>query len=108
MKKTSSAQSAFLGQRALLVVLFSAATACFILIPIRSGLAFLHPQAPSNASQGTLTFEERVSYQRAIEDVYWRHRIWPRNRGERPDAKPSLDAVISQAQLEEKVKDYLC
>src|SRR5438552_1949369 len=104
MKKTSSAQSAFLGQRALLVVLFSAATACFILIPIRSGLAFLHPQAPSNASQGTLTFEERVSYQRAIEDVYWRHRIWPK---ERPDPKPSLDAVMSQAQFEKKVADYL-
>jgi N-acetylneuraminic acid mutarotase len=45
-----------------------------------------------------------VSYQRAIEEIYWRHRIWPK---ERPDPKPSLDAVISQAQLEEKVRDYL-
>src|SRR6266403_5750084 len=104
MKKTSSAQSAFLGQRALLVVLFSAATACFILIPIRSGLAFLHSQAPANASQRTLTFEERVSYQRAIENVYWHHRIWPK---ERPDPKPSLDAVMSQAHLEKKVTEYL-
>ncbi|OLB00334.1 MAG: hypothetical protein AUH08_08970 [Verrucomicrobia bacterium 13_2_20CM_54_12] len=51
-----------------------------------------------------LTFEERVSYQRAIEDVYWRHRIWPK---ERPDPKPSLDAVMSQAQFEKKVADYL-
>jgi hypothetical protein len=48
-----------------------------------------------------------VSYQRAIEEVYWRHRIWPRDRGERPDPKPSLDAVMSQAQLEKKVEDYL-
>jgi hypothetical protein len=55
----------------------------------------------------TLTFAERVAYQRAIEEVYWRHRIWPRSRGERPDPKPSLDAVISQAQLEKKVADYL-
>src|SRR6266481_153885 len=54
--------------------------------------------------QRTLTFAERVAYQRAIEDVYWRHRIWPK---ERPDLKPSLDAVISQAQLEKKVADYL-
>ena len=54
--------------------------------------------------QRTLTLQERVSYQRAIEEVYWRHRIWPK---ERPDSKPSLDAVISQAQLEEKVKSYL-
>ena len=58
------------------------------------------PEAPTKLSQRTFTFEERVSYQRAIEDVYWRHRIWPK---ERPDAKPSLDAVMSQAQLEKKV-----
>src|SRR4051794_11742539 len=54
--------------------------------------------------QRTLTFAERVAYQRAIEEVYWRHRIWPK---ERPDLKPSLDAVMSQAQLEKKVADYL-
>src|SRR4029077_3132029 len=29
------------------------------------------------------------------------------NRGERPDPKPSLDAVMTQAQLEKKVADYL-
>ena len=67
-------------------------------------LAFLHTEAPGKASQGTLTFAERVAYQRAIEEVYWRHRIWPK---ERPDPKPSLDAVMSQAQLEKKVADYL-
>src|SRR5207249_1517242 len=55
-------------------------------------------------AQRTLTFAQRVAYQRAIEDVYWRHRIWPK---ERPDPKLSLDAVISQAQLETKVEDYL-
>ena len=45
-----------------------------------------------------------MSYQRAIEEVYWRHRIWPKDR---PDFKPSLGAVMSQAQLEKKVKYYL-
>src|SRR5438874_490527 len=55
-------------------------------------------------AQRTLTFAQRVAYQRAIEDVYWRHRIWPK---ERPDPKPSLDAVMSQTQLEKKVTDYL-
>ena len=54
--------------------------------------------------QRTLTFAERVAYQRAIEEVYWRHRIWPK---ERPEPKPSLDAVMSQAQLQKKVADYL-
>src|SRR5436309_4960441 len=52
----------------------------------------------------TLTFQERVAYQRAIEDVYWRHRIWPTQR---PDPKPARNAVMSQAQLEKKVTDYL-
>ena len=45
-----------------------------------------------------------MTYQRAIEDVYWRHRIWPK---ENPTTKPSLDSVMSQAQLERKVEDYL-
>lgn len=52
----------------------------------------------------SLSFADRVAYQRAIEDVYWRHRIWPK---ERPDPKPSLDAMMSQAQMEKKVEEYL-
>src|SRR5205823_12852911 len=63
------------------------------------------PTIPNQAR--ALGFADRLAYQRAIEDVYWRHRIWPRNGGERPDPKPSLDAVMSQAQLEKKVRDYL-
>jgi N-acetylneuraminic acid mutarotase len=52
----------------------------------------------------SLSFAERIAYQTAIEDVYWRHRIWPvTNAG----PKPSLDAVMSQAQIEKKVADYL-
>src|SRR5215470_16851406 len=59
---------------------------------------------PENLSRRTLTFAQRVAYQRAIEDVYWRHRIWPK---ENPNPKPSLDAVMSQGQLEKKVEAYL-
>src|SRR4029077_18656280 len=52
----------------------------------------------------TLSFADRVAYQRAIEDVYWRHRIWPNtNAGH----KPPLDAAMSQAQIEKKVEGYL-
>jgi N-acetylneuraminic acid mutarotase len=60
--------------------------------------------ASATRNNQTLTFADRVAYQRAIEEVYWRHRIWPK---ENPDPKPSLDAVMSQAQLENKVEDYL-
>ena len=104
MKRELFTKSGFFNLRALIGLLLCAATAFFILIPIRSGLAFVNPRAPATASQRTFRFEERVFYQRAIEEVYWRHRIWPK---ERPDPKPSLDGVISQAQLEKKVRDYL-
>src|SRR5438034_1159390 len=59
---------------------------------------------PSKQTQGTLTFADRVAYQRAIEEVYWRHRIWPR---ENAKPKPSLDEVMSAKQIEKKVEDYL-
>ncbi len=52
----------------------------------------------------TLTFADRVAYQRAIEEVYWRHRIWPAaNAG----SKPPLDKVMSRAQIGKKVEEYL-
>ena len=62
------------------------------------------PRGRASSQPRAFSFAERVSYQRAIEDVYWRHRIWPK---ENPDPKPSLDAVMSQAQLENKVAGYL-
>jgi hypothetical protein len=84
------------------MLLVCAAASCAIV----SGalLAFSRPETPAKVPRRTLTFAERVAYQRASENVYWRHRIWPK---ERPDHKPPLDAVMSQAQLEKKVADYL-
>jgi len=64
--------------------------------------------AARSLSRRTLTFAERVAYQYAIEEVYWRHRIWPRNGGENPRPKPALDEIMSCAQIEKKVEDYLC
>jgi N-acetylneuraminic acid mutarotase len=61
------------------------------------------PSQPLAASR-SLTFEERVAYQYAIEEVYWRHRIWPK---ENSTPKPSLDEVMSRGQIEKKVEDYL-
>ena len=96
MKKSTSRSA-----RALIALLLSG-VACFAVTGTL--LALLRPEPTTNVSQRSLTFAERVAYQRVIEDVYWRHRIWPK---ERPDPKPSLDAVMSQAQLEKKVTDYL-
>jgi hypothetical protein len=103
MKKKRIAQSGFFNLNALITLVICVVAACSMV----SGALpdFVRPDRP--VSERTLTFAERVAYQRAIEKIYWRHRIWPRSRRERPDPKPSLDDVMSQAQLEKKVTDYL-
>src|SRR5437868_6418735 len=90
-----------LGRDASIACLVSASIAS--LLGLGMPLAFSHTQAPESV-RGALAFAERVAYQYAIEEVYWRHRVWPK---ENPDPKPSLDAVVSPAQLEKKVADYL-
>jgi N-acetylneuraminic acid mutarotase len=59
---------------------------------------------PTNQSNQTLSFAERVGYQRVIEEVYWRHRIWPEAN---PNPKPPLEQAMSHAEIEKKVEDYL-
>src|SRR5438552_5701677 len=76
---------------------------CAIPFALAQESSILTGKAPHPAA-AVLTFAERVAYQTAIEDVYWRHRIWPNTN---PGAKPSLDAVMSQAQIEKKVTEYL-
>jgi hypothetical protein len=106
--KSTTSQSGFFSCRLLVAVLLCGAVGCLVVAGTSRATAAkavsLHSKVPANASQRALTFAERVSYQRAIEDVYGRHRIWPK---ENPDPKPSLGAVMSQAQLEKKVTGYL-
>ena len=101
LTRRSVREGGFLSPRVAIALPLCAA-ACSLITG--ASLGFFRSEARTNISQPTLTFQERVAYQRAIEDVYWRHRIWPR---ERPDPKPTLDAVMSQAELENKVTDYL-
>src|SRR6478752_8036510 len=101
MKKKHTAQS---GSFSLQLVLCSAAFCSMITGTL---LAFFHPEAPAKTSHPAaagLTFAERVAYQRAIEEVYWHHRIWPK---ENLKPKPSLDEVMSPQQIERKVEDCL-
>src|SRR6187551_3848690 len=100
MQKQSSSQSAFFIWR--VVIGFVLCTVAFLIVT-RSLPAFIRGEAPDTRSPRMLTFAERVAYQRAIEDVYWRHRIWPKQR---TDPKPPLDAAMSQVQIESKVQDY--
>src|ERR1043166_1795397 len=81
----------------------------FGLTAVSPALHFTTPPASTTAVTAQplnriLTFADRVTYQKAIEEVYWRHRIWPK---ERTDSKPLLDSVMSRRQIETKVRDYL-
>src|SRR4029450_6857445 len=52
----------------------------------------------------TISFETRLASQRAIEEVYWKHRIWP---AENPKPKPALEAVMPLEAIRAKVEDNL-
>lgn len=49
-----------------------------------------------------LTLDARVAAQQAIEEVYWRHRIWPQDN---PDPKPPRASVISDEAIRHKVEE---
>src|SRR5262245_2119782 len=52
----------------------------------------------------SLTFEERVAAQRAIERVYYNHRIWPK---ENPGPKPPFEELMPDSAIRAKVQRYL-
>src|SRR5215831_16774119 len=86
--------SGFLNVQALLVYAGTCSIVSGTLLP------FFRSETPTTGSHPVaagLTFVERVAYQRAIEEVYWRHRIWPK---ENSKPKPSLDEGMSGQQIE--------
>src|SRR5437867_6830068 len=88
-----------------LLLLVAVCAIPFALAQSRSrGTAKRSVAASAIRADRTLTFADRVAYQRAIEEVYWRHRIWPKANA---SPKPPLDRVMPQAQIEKKVEDYL-
>jgi len=82
--KQLTAQSAFFSRRTE-AVLFACVAVC--VVTTGTLLAFLRSEALPKVSQRCLKFAERVASQRVIEKVYWRHRIWPK---ERPDGRRRL------------------
>src|SRR3954470_9698864 len=56
-------------------------------------------QVPTSMDIGS-----RTAYQKAVEEVYWQHRVWPeQNSG----TKPSLDSLISSSELQDKAENGL-
>src|SRR6059058_6409805 len=110
MKKQTnpSIKAQILRSAFILLALVAVSAIPFTLAQSRSrGTAKRSVAASAMRADRTLTFADRVAYQRAIEEVYWQHRIWPRNGGANAGPKPPLGKVMSQAQIEEKVEDYL-
>src|SRR5437016_5928860 len=107
MKKqiNPSIKAQILRSAVILLALVADTAIPFALAQSRSrGTAKRSVAASAIRADRTLTFADRVAYQRAIEEVYWQHRIWPQANA---DPKPPLDKVMSQAQIEKKVEHYL-
>src|SRR6266487_6837712 len=104
MKKSNPTIKAQIVRSAFYVLLLLGICAIPFALAKRSFDGRTTPATPSKQTQRTLSFADRVAYQRAIEDVYWRHRIWPK---EQSGPKPPLEKMMSQAQIEKKVEDYL-
>jgi N-acetylneuraminic acid mutarotase len=83
-----------------------AAFALLALAGFASGLAPFtsHAAGGARANSRTLTLEERVAHQRAVDEVYWRRTIWP---AENARPKPSLDEVSPLEATRAKVEDTL-
>ncbi len=78
---------------------FYAAFACLLGLGIPTlCLVFSSPEAQDKALGRTLTFTERVAYQRTIEEAHWRHRIWQKDN---PQSKPPIDAMVASATRKE-------
>jgi len=67
-------------------------------------LGALVPPCASLCAARELRFEDRVMAQKAIEQVYWNHRIRPK---ENPQGKPPLSSMMPDSAIRAKVEDYL-
>ncbi len=59
---------------------------------------------PVSAAAGMLSIADRLNSRRAIEQVYWEHRIWP---SENPGPKPPWSAVQSEGSIRDRVEEVL-
>jgi N-acetylneuraminic acid mutarotase len=56
------------------------------------------------SAHGPLSLSARIAAQRAIEQVYWQHRIWPT---ENTQPKPPLKKVMPDSKIQAKVEEAL-
>jgi N-acetylneuraminic acid mutarotase len=73
-------------------------------IVLVSSMAVVPAGASNLAASRTLSIEERIAAESAIEQVYWSHRIWPKDN---PGPKPPLSEVMPGSAIRAKVEDDL-
>ena len=66
--------------------------------------AAAHPERLTLPRAEGLSLPSRVALQRAIDEVYWRHTVWPEAGGA---AKPSFGAIMSPDATRSKVEEML-
>src|SRR5687767_5900739 len=72
---------------------------------LASGLSpFATHAAGARVSARSLSLEERVAYQRVVDEFYWARTVWPPDNGR---LKPGLDEVMPLAETRAKVEDIL-
>jgi hypothetical protein len=76
--------------------------ACSLRVAV--GLAFAFWPTMGLGQARDLTLDERVTAQTAIEQIYWSHRIWPR---ENQGPKPALSEVVPHSAIRAKIEDTL-
>ena len=74
-----------------------------LLLAYLAGL-LVAPGLRADSSKQGLTLAERVECLRAIEGVYWRHRIWP---AQNLQPKPDLAQVVTEEELARRAEDSL-
>jgi hypothetical protein len=85
------------------LVFVSLAIILFGTLPAAGSASSLRsPATPSAGAE--LTLEQRVEYQRRIDEVTWRHTLWP---AENRRPKPALDEVLPRSATAARVADDL-
>ena len=79
------------------------ASASFNPQPLSRAISQIEPQDIENLPR-PLNLESRLICRQAVEQVYWRHRIWPT---ENPAPKPDLEQVLPPQALRARVEDEL-
>ncbi len=77
---------------------------CIKMLPILALVFIITASSQWVFSNNNLKMNDRITCQKAIEQVYWNNRIWPEYNKTK---KPSLKSILPDKLIKEKVEDVL-